>query len=172
MSACNQDIVCLGTFCSCGDIELPITSNDSTLILVSSFNGVQLKRVINVANQTTLTIPNIFNEKYTHIIHFVKPDGNILNNQYYSLSIESCISPNGSTPQPPIVSNDTTIVLEGMEGNIIIDNRMIGKIVTGLLINDNSKNTGFQKILLSNTLLFLDGTTISDSDIITVIFSN
>lgn len=171
MGACAQNIICLGTFCSCGDIEISIpTGSETTLKMVAEFNGVRIKNEITVANTDKITIPNIFNENYTHIIHFVTADGDVLNDEYYSIKIEPCIYADDSAPEPIIQSKDTSIMLTGVTGKTITDERMNDKIVTGLIINDNSKNSGFIKNQNEIVLTFTDETTLTTGDFITIIF--
>lgn len=50
----------------------------------------------------------------------------------------------------------------------ITDARFINRTVAAVCINDNTKNTGFTKLEISDTLTFTDGTTMSNGDTITL----
>lgn len=91
MDACNLDTVCLGDFCSCGDITLFIRSiKEGNYTMFAKFNGILLDVDIYSEGGGLITIPNIFNEDYTYTIWFVDESNAILNNTRYSLRILPC----------------------------------------------------------------------------------
>jgi len=91
MDACNLDTVCLGDFCSCGDIIINIPNlNIGTYTMFAKFNGVLIKREIEVVETDKIVIPNEFNENYSYLIKFMDSDNNIINDTWYSLNIMPC----------------------------------------------------------------------------------
>lgn len=89
---CVKEIYCLGCYCSCGDTITLKLESDSTgeLTMYAKFNGVVLTSPVNVVSGENITIQNIFNENYTHIVWFKKEDGSIFNNRHYSLKTVPC----------------------------------------------------------------------------------
>lgn len=89
---CSQDIVCLGEYCSCGDsITLRIASPVTGGITMSArFNGVRITRQVQVVAGQEITVPNIFNENFTHIIGFYSNGSPVWDNEY---SIRTVICP-------------------------------------------------------------------------------
>lgn len=98
--ACVENIECLGEYCSCGDnIQLnlpsPITGE---LELRVEFNGVVMRRVIDVEEDVDIVVPNMFNENYTHVISFYNSEGDLINDTKYSIKIIICIG-DGLVPE-------------------------------------------------------------------------
>lgn len=166
--ACISEIVCLGEFCSCNsNIELPIAASETgTFMLVAIFNDVRITRNINIIEGQNILIPNIFNENYLHEIYFSSSSGEILDDTHYSIKTVFCLNNNNGMPTDGLIS----IVAIAESGNVLIDDRMIGRIVTAYIINDISKNTEFSKPLNSNTLTLLGDNLFDDNSIVTVIF--
>lgn len=89
---CVKEIYCLGCYCSCDDtITLKLEADsDGIWTMYAKFNGVVLTASVSVVNGENITIPNIFNENYTHTIWFKKEDESIFNNRHYSLKTVPC----------------------------------------------------------------------------------
>lgn len=161
--ACVENIECLGEYCACGDILIPVISPvTGTLQMMAEFNGIKLTRDVPVVMGQGIMVPNIFNENYTHIVSFYN-NGSLINETTYSLKIVYC---KDHTPYMP--TQYTSIIIIGEAGNSITDERISGEIVTGLILNDISKNKGFT--VSGATITFTDGTTIEEGETITVIF--
>lgn len=69
-----------------------------------------------------------------------------------------------------ITDYGNSVVLIGSSGTNIVSSAIVNKVVTALIINDNIKNTGFSKILASNTLILLDGSRLVGGEIITLFY--
>lgn len=92
MDACTKNIVCLGDFCSCGDILLNIPG----LVLgeyrvVALFNGVKIRQYVTVTEVGKAMIENVFNEDYVHYIYFIDENDDIVNDTWYSITIKPCV---------------------------------------------------------------------------------
>lgn len=164
--ACIEKIVCLGNFCSCGNISItdlisPITGQ---IRMEVEFNGSTIVKNISAVNGSSIVIPNVFNENYTHILSFYI-NGILWNDEKYSIRVTPCLNADNSDPMVPIYSS---IILESLAGNTIVDNRIEGEIVTGLMISDVSKNKGYT--VSGNTITFTDSTTLEAGLTITVFF--
>lgn len=161
--ACVENIECLGEYCSCGYILISVISPiTGTLNMRAEFNGVAITREVPVVMGQGIMIPNIFNENYTHIISFYN-NGVLLNDTSYSIKTIYCLE-----HTPSMATSYTSIVVVGEAGNTITDERISGEIVTGLILNDISKNKGYT--VSDDTITFTDNTTIQDGETITVIF--
>lgn len=90
--ACNDNIECLGEFCSCGLINLPLIAPfDGVVNVEMEFNGIKLYRDVLFINGETVIIPNVFNENYTHNIRFIKDGVNVFD-KTYSIKTVLCFS--------------------------------------------------------------------------------
>lgn len=168
MGACVEKIICLGTFCACETINLPIQTSEPVLYMKSDFNGTFLTKQITDIAGNTIQLPNVFNEAYENIVRFYKTDGTLLNGVAYSFKTMPCFNLDGEVNNPDMYSS--IVFTASAAGAAVNDSRMIGMIVTGVMINDYSKNTGFTKPINSDTITFSDGTVVNNGDTITVIF--
>lgn len=167
--ACVSEIICLGEFCSCGnEIELPLIAElTGNYTLYATFNGVRLVRNLTTIEGQNINIPNIFNENYTHEFYLVGPNGEILGDTHYSLSTVFCLNIDTDMPEDNL---PISIIVVADAGVSLIDNRLVGRIVTAYIINDISKNTDFNKPINSNTLTLLNGNIFEQNAVVTILF--
>lgn len=93
MNACTKNVVCLGDYCSCGDISLEISGMPlGQYTCIAEFNGVKIKQEVIVDTFGKVTLNNIFNENYVHLICFIDSNGIVLNDTWYSLNIKPCVN--------------------------------------------------------------------------------
>lgn len=165
---CTSEIICLGEVCACAEtVTLPLVANNTGFYsMYAEFNGIKLHKQVSVRVDEQIVVPNIFNENYTHVISFYY-NGQLVNDTSYSLNVIYCIDSDNISPMPPS-QEVNSIVLESIAGNTITDERISGQFVTGLIIDDISKNKGFT--VSGDTITFTDGTTLSAGQIITIIF--
>lgn len=97
--ACFREIICLGEYCSCGDIiTINLASTITGIITMHvKFNGIVITRPVEVSVSANIEVPNVFNDNYTHEIWFTTSTGEILNDTSYSIKIVYC---EGAEPQP------------------------------------------------------------------------
>lgn len=62
-----------------------------------------------------------------------------------------------------------TIKVIVAQGTTITDRRLVGREVTGLIVDDMTKNTGFSKPRASDTLTFTDGTEVYQFQNVTIL---
>lgn len=169
--ACVDEIICLGEVCSCGDtIEIPLVAETTGVFtLFAKFNGVRITRQIPFIEGDNIILPNVFNENYLHEIWFQDVSGNKYNDVNYSIRMVYCVSPQTAPPVPPI-EGISSIISVSTTDTTLVDERMIGKVVTAYIINDYSKNTDFSKPLNSDTLTLLNGNTFEPDSVVTIIF--
>jgi len=158
-------IECLGEFCQCGDIVLtalsPITG---VLLMRGEFNGAVIEKEVNAYAGQPIVVPNVFNETYTHVIGFYNGT-ELVNETRYAVKIVYCID----LDYVPIPDFDmaNSIIFSTMAGSDeATDNRINGRVVTGLMIDDLSKNTGY--FVANSTITLTDGSTFGN--VLTVIF--
>lgn len=164
--ACIEEIECLGEFCSCGNINTGIISPFGGVIkMYSEFNGTTITKNIDVAFGNEIVIPNVFNDNYTHVVRFYF-NGELVNDLAYSIKIVPCISVDNNEPMANDYSSITLTV--SVAGTSITDERIEGNLITGVIINDKSKNKGFA--VVSDTITFNDTTTLNIGDKVTLIF--
>lgn len=89
---CAEEIVCLGEVCSCGSaVELPLIAEITGVVVMNvRFNGVTIKRDVNIVSGQNITVPNVFNENYLHEIWFEDSDGVLYNNVHFSIKTVYC----------------------------------------------------------------------------------
>lgn len=102
--ACMDEISCLGEYCSCGDeITLNLAAEETfTAKMVAEFNGAHIRRSVEMTTGEKVVVPNIFNENYTHIITFFKPDGTQAFGTSFSVKTVYCIE----DYTPPVVESE------------------------------------------------------------------
>jgi hypothetical protein len=68
-------------------VTLPSIVADETGIwtMVLEFNGVDYRATVNVGNNVAVTIPNRFNEDYTHTLKFYRADGTLVYDTCYTI---------------------------------------------------------------------------------------
>lgn len=165
--ACVENVICLGEFCACADMFVltqlvaPFTGS---LLMLSEFNGVKLKKIVSVREGDPITIPNIFNENYTNILSFYN-GSQLLNDVSYSVKTIYCFDSENIFPMP---TEDNSIVINTIAGNTITDIRIVGRFITALIINDVSKNTKFS--VTGDTITFTDGTILDNGQTVTIFF--
>jgi len=164
---CTEKKICLGEICACGGvIELPITASDTGVYqMMAEFNGVKLFRNVSFVEGQHIVLPNIFNENYTHNILFKNANGSIYEDATFTLKTVICVSPN-----PDEMDNLSSIQVVAAAGTVIIDDRLIDRVVTAYIVDDVSKNTGFTKPIASNTLTLVDGNVFEENATVTIIF--
>lgn len=164
---CAEEIVCLGEVCSCGStVELPLVAEITGVVVLNvRFNGVTIKRDVNLVSGQNITVPNVFNENYKHHIYFETTTGVKYLDTVYSIQVITCLS-NSNNEDDMLIS----IVSVADAGITITDDRMIGRTVTAYVIDDISKNTEFSKPINSNTLTLLGGNTFGQNSVVTIIF--
>lgn len=169
--ACVDEIICLGEVCSCGDsIELPLVAETTGVYtLFAKFNGVRITRQVPFVEGENIIVPNVFNENYLHEIWFQDVLGDKYKEVNYSLKLVYCVSPETALPVPPIEQVNSIITISTTD-TTIVDERMIGRIVTAYIINDISKNMDFSKPLNSDTMTLLNGVTLEPNSVVTIIF--
>lgn len=164
--ACIDNIICLGTFCSCGNITItelisPITGQ---IRMEAEFNNSLITRNISVSNGSPISVPNVFNENYTHIVSFYV-NNELLNDAFYSIKIVNCINTENLEPMP---FEKSSIIIEAEAGNTIVNGIIAYNFVTAVMIDDVTKNTGYT--VSGNTLTFTDGTILDNGQTVTIFF--
>lgn len=164
--ACVEEIECLGEFCSCGEINTGIFSPfGGTMKMYFEFNGATITKDIEVAFSNAIVIPNVFNDNYEHVLRFYY-GGQLLNDLAYSIKVVPCISVDNIEPMANEYSSiNLTVTTAGVS---ITDERITGEFITAVMINDKSKNKGFN--VSADTITFTDTTTLNVGDIVTLIF--
>jgi len=164
--ACVEEIECLGEFCSCGNINTGIISPYGGIMqMYFEFNGANIIKNIDVAFANSIVIPNVFNDNYEHIVKFYF-NVQLVNDLAYSIKVVPCISIDNDEPMANDYSSITLTV--SAPGVSITDDRIEGNLITGVIINDKSKNKGFS--VSGDTITFNDTTTLNIGDKVTLIF--
>lgn len=167
MSVCNKDIVCLGDFCTCKDIDLSIDglpTGDYTMYAL--FNGVKLSKTVTSTTAGEITIPNIFNENYVNFITLVDNNNAVFNDTTYAIRTIPCVG--ATIPDVPSITNSNIITMLSSAGSTIVNAMLVGRNVAAIIIDDYSKNIGFTKNILDNFITFTDGTILVEGQSLTI----
>lgn len=145
-----------------------VATETGAWIMQYEFNGRWINKSIDVIENVPLSLPNVFNELYKHTIRFYNTDGELVNDTCYTLNTSKVGV--GSVSRGTSTSGDAKVYeyivaetpdgydsagrLEISAGDTIIDNRLIGKKPTSMVVmGGQSYNSGdYSKPLQSNTL--------------------
>lgn len=120
------------------EIPLPVIADETgTWHMIMKFNNVTYRTDINVQSGVPVTIPNVFNENYLHVVYFVKTNGTVFNHTCYKLNVMATIMTN-----PGHVSGTKTTslpILTTAPGTVIQHNDLIGVVVHDVItVEDGS----------------------------------
>lgn len=148
----------------CGDNILTSLLAESTTnyIMQYEFNGMWKGVEISVAQGEPIEIPNIFNEQYTHLVKFIKPDGDLYENTCYKLDTSKLTYEAGASSSPYTPSGFSYTTVTVTEDGVIIP-FVLGQPV---VVMDGTQGyiSGFTwdgaEIEMTNGVLVHDGQTI------------
>jgi len=103
MSCECANMVCVDVFLSpcAATIQLPVTADETAVWnMAFEFNGSQFVTSVPVYVNQPIVIPNRFNEQYTHVLRFYRPDNTVFLNTCFKLTTMPTVFAPASVPAP------------------------------------------------------------------------